>query len=305
MRFLVMGSLNYDYTYFVDHIVRPGETIASGRLERACGGKGFNQAAALAKAGAKVFLAGLTGPDGDDLVRAAKDFGVDCAFLARTQERTGNAIIQVEEGGQNSIVLFGGANRKWTQQYREEVLGHFGKGDVLILQNEVNDGNGILRCAKERGLKIVLNPSPFEPDIVNWDLEKVSLFLFNEVEGEQMTGEKEPEKILNCICARYPAAAAVLTLGEKGAWYAQGEERIFCPARKTQAVDTTAAGDTFTGYFLSAQSRGMAPKQCLEIAAAAAAVAVSRKGASVSIPVWEEIAPFTSALPCAKVNPDV
>ena len=289
MRFLVMGSLNYDYTYFVNHIVRPGETIASARLEMACGGKGFNQAAALAKAGADVYLAGLVGADGDDLLRTARGYGVNCDFVAGSEERTGNAIIQVEESGQNSIVLFGGANRKWTDEYREEVLGHFGKGDILILQNEVNDGGKIVNSAGKRGMEIVLNPSPFEPGILDWDLGKVSLFLLNEVEGEQMTGAREPGKILDGLLARFPASSVVLTLGEKGAWYADGAQRCFCPARKAQAVDTTAAGDTFSGYFLAARSRQMDTERCLQIAAEAAAIAVSRKGAPVSIPIWNEI----------------
>lgn len=289
MRFLVMGSLNYDDSYSVDHIARPGETIASARLERACGGKGFNQAVALAKAGAQVCLAGLVGADGDELVRTAESFGVNCDFVGRAEERTGNAIIQVEESGQNCIVLFGGANRKWTNEYREGVLAHFGKGDVLVLQNEVNDGAQIVRCAWERGMEIVLNPSPFEPGILGWELEKVSLFLLNEVEGEQMTGQSEPEKILDAILERFPSSAAVLTLGEKGAWYGDAGARCFCPATRARAVDTTAAGDTFSGYFLAAKSRGTDPGRCLKAAADAAAIAVSRKGAAASIPTWDEI----------------
>ena len=105
----------------------------------------------------------------------------------------------------------------------------------------------------------------------------------------QMTQKSEPKDILDQMLFQYPDAAVVLTLGEKGAWYADREERYFCPAQKVQAVDTTAAGDTFTGYFLMAQEKGFSAEQCLSIAAQASAIAVSRKGASVSVPVWAEL----------------
>ena len=109
-------------------------------------------------------------------------------------------------------------------------------------------------------MKIVLNPSPFEEKILNWPLERVSLFLLNEVEGGQMTGEKEPEKVLKRLQAKYPNAAFVLTYGEKGAWYVGNGETAYCPAKKVKVIDTTAAGDTFTGYFLSARGRGYGRK---------------------------------------------
>ena len=264
--------------------IQPGETIASVKLDKACGGKGFNQAAALAKAGAKVYLAGLVGSDGGELLETAQEFGVDCRFVQERDNRTGHAIIQVDKNGQNSIVLYGGTNRMWTTEYIDSVLDSFEKGDVLILQNEINGIEDILEKAYARGISIVLNPSPFEDCILSWQLEKVSLFFINEVEGEQMTQKSEPKDILEQMLFQYPNAAVVLNLGEKGAWYADREERYFCPAQKVKAVDTTAAGDTFTGYFLMAQEKGFSAEQCLSIAAQASAIAVSRKGASVSVP---------------------
>ena len=147
----------------------------------------------------------------------------------------------------------------------------------------------ILEKAYARGISIVLNPSPFEDCILSWQLEKVSLFFINEVEGGQMTQKSEPKDILDQMLFQYPDAAVVLTLGEKGAWYADREKRYFCPAQRVQAVDTTAAGDTFTGYFLMAQEKGFSAEQSLSIAAQASAIAVSRKGASVSVPVWAEL----------------
>lgn len=290
MAFLVMGSLNYDDNYFLDHIVMPGETIASRTMESACGGKGFNQAVALAKAGAEVYLAGLVGEaDGERICQEARENGIKDTFLRKKEGYTGKAIIQIDQAGQNSIVLFGGANRKWTLEYVDKVLEHFQAEDILILQNEINVTAEIITKAWEKGMKIVLNPSPFEEKILNWPLEKVSLFLLNEVEGGQMTGEKEPEKILKRLQAKYPNAAFVLTYGEKGAWYVGNGETAYCPAKKVKVIDTTAAGDTFTGYFLSARGRGYGVEESLKKATAAAGEAVTRKGAAVSIPCWKEL----------------
>ncbi len=289
LNFLVMGSLNYDYTYSVDHIVKPGETISSERLNAACGGKGFNQAVALAKAGARVYLAGMAGKDGFGIVEEAKEYGVNCSFIKESEERTGNAIIQVDQGGQNCIVLFGGANRTWTEAHIEAVLRNFRAGDALVLQNEVNLVPWMIARATEKKMQIILNPSPFEKEIMSWELQKISLFLINEVEGEQMTGESEPEYILNQLEETFPEAEFVLTLGEKGAWYTGKGQRHFCHAKQVKAIDTTAAGDTFTGYFLAERQRGSSIPECLETAAKAAALAVSRKGAAVSIPVLDEV----------------
>ena len=290
MAFLVMGSLNYDDNYFLDHIVMPGETIASQAMESACGGKGFNQATALAKAGAEVYLAGLVGEaDGERICREARENGIRDTFIRKREGYTGKAIIQIDQAGQNSIVLFGGTNRQWMPEYVDEVLEHFQGEDVLVLQNEINVTSEIITKAWEKGMKIVLNPSPFEEKILSWPLEKISLFLLNEVEGGQMTGEKEPEKILERLQEKYPAAAFVLTYGDKGAWYAGREGRAYCPAKKVKVVDTTAAGDTFTGYFLSAREKGYGVEESLKKATAAAGEAVTRKGAAVSIPRWEEL----------------
>ena len=117
-----------------------------------------------------------------------------------------------------------------------------------------------------------------------------------------MTQKSEPKDILEQMLFQYQNAAVVLTLGEKGAWYADREERYFCPAQKVQAVDTTAAGDTFTGYFLMAKEKGFSTEQCLSIAAQASAIAVSRKGASVSIPVWAELQTIARHVPVQRKN---
>lgn len=162
MKILNFGSLNIDYTYSVDHIVHPGETITSGSLEVFPGGKGLNQSIALARAGADVYHAGLIGEDGIFLRDLCRESGVKTGYIRETETRTGNAIIQVSEKGENCIILYPGANREQTEEYIDEVLKGFGEGDVLLLQNEINLLDYLISKGAEKGMKIVLNPSPFD-----------------------------------------------------------------------------------------------------------------------------------------------
>jgi len=289
MKILNFGSLNYDYVYSLTHIVTPGETIASKKMEIFCGGKGLNQSIALAKAGAIVYHAGMVGEDGQNLCDILKENGVQTNFVKQVDGKSGHAIIQVEESGQNSIILFGGSNRKLSTEFIDSVLAQFEKGDYLLLQNEVNLVDYLITKADERGLIIVLNPSPYDAQLESCDFEKVSCFLLNEVEGEQITGKKVPEEILEEMRKRFPNATVVLTLGEKGAIYQKGKERYYQSAFEVDVVDTTAAGDTFTGFYLASQMRGVEVHKSLQIAAKASSIAVGRDGASTSIPRIEEI----------------
>lgn len=276
--------MNIDYTYSLEHIVQPGETITSRSLEVFPGGNGLNQSIALARAGADVYHAGLIGSDGEFLRDICRESGVKTEYIRETETRTGNAIIQVSEEGQNCIILYPGANREQTEAYIDEVLKGFSAGDILLLQNEINLLHYLISEGTKKGMKIALNPSPFDEKITTCDLSKVSLFLINEVEGEQITGEKDPEQILQKMELLYPGAETVLTLGDKGAVYANGTERIRQEPVRVKSVDTTAAGDTFTGYYLAAVMEGKPRAQAMKEAACAAALAVSKKGASSSVP---------------------
>lgn len=289
MKILNFGSLNLDYTYAVDHIVRPGETLASTRLDVFCGGKGLNQSVALARAGAEVFHAGMVGADGEPLLAMCRENNVDSRHIRTVRERSGNAIIQVAAGGQNSIVLFGGANRENTREHVDAVLAGFAAGDMLLLQNEINLIDYLIEAAAAKGMQTILNPSPFNDHIGGCDLGKVSLFMVNEVEGEQIAGESDPSAILGAMRSLYPAARVVLTLGGEGAVYWDGHEETRRPARRVPVVDTTAAGDTFAGYFLAALMESRSAAQALDLATAAASIAVSRPGASASIPYRKEV----------------
>ena len=218
MKVLCFGSLNIDYTYRVPHFVQKGETIAAEDMKVFCGGKGFNQAVAFARAGAETCQAGAVGKDGLFLLDSLKAAGVNTEFVSVMEDqKTGCAIIQNDHSGDNCIMLYGGTNRAITREMADSVLEHFGQGDVLVLQNEINEIPYIMEKAHERGMKIVLNPSPMEEAIRTFPLEMVDYFFLNQVEACQLLGDENrenPEKQLEALRERFPAAAIVLTLGE-------------------------------------------------------------------------------------------
>lgn len=289
MKVLNVGSMNLDHVYQVDHIVQPGETESSNSLALFLGGKGMNQSVALAKAGAEVYQGGMIGSDGQPFLDACKEYGVHSAYIRTVAEPTGHTIIQIDRQAQNCILLYGGANQCLTEEYVDEVLSHFGPEDMLLLQNEVNLLPYLVDKAYERGMTIALNPSPFDEKLRAVDLTKVSVFLLNEVEGGQLTGLTRPEEVLEALVERFPRAQIVLTLGKDGAMYARGAERHFQPIFPVQAVDTTAAGDTFTGYFLAGLAEGLPIPEVLRRSARASAIAVTRPGAVPSIPCRDEV----------------
>jgi len=289
MKVLNFGSLNLDYVYSVDHMVTPGETLASYGMSIFCGGKVLNQSIALVKAGVSVYHAGMVGEEGGALLEACKEGGVKTDFIKTIPGKSGHTIIQVDKEGQNCILLFGGANRSITKEYVDEVLSHFEKGDILLLQNEVNLLDYIIDRAYETGMMIILNPSPYDSALDACDFSKISMFLLNEVEGGQVTGEKETDAILEKLKEIYPDAKVVLTLGGEGSVYQYKDEQYRQGIYPVKAVDTTAAGDTFTGYFISSVLEGLPVPEGLKLAAKASAIAVSRQGATASIPLREEV----------------
>ncbi len=293
MKVLNFGSLNQDYTYRVSHIVQEGETISSSSLEIYPGGKGLNQSVALSLAGAETFHAGLIGNDGLWLKEYCDRYGIDTSFIGLAEERTGNAIIQVDDKGNNSIILFSGANHAVSVELIEKILENFSEGDLLLLQNEINASAYIIKKAKEKGMVIVVNPSPYTEEIAKWNLEQTDLLIMNEIEAFQMTGEQTPMIILDKLTGRYPETSIVLTLGDKGAYFADKEKRVYQQALDIIPVDTTGAGDTFTGYFIKAFFlEHESPEHSLEIATYAAAMATFREGAAVSIPAAAEVDGF-------------
>ena len=289
MKVLNFGSLNIDHVFQVAEIVRPGQTIDFLGVENFPGGKGMNQSVAIARAGCRVYHAGNIGPDGQELRGLLEEAGADCTWLRTVEVGTGSTFIQVDANGQNCIVLNGGANRANSREYCDEVLAHFDAGDLILLQNEINCVDYLIEKAHEKGMVVALNPSPMNEKVLACDLSRVSLFIMNEDEGMSITGKQEPEEILAAMAEKFPEAQVVLTLGSKGSVYQGGGRRIRQKAYHVKAVDTTAAGDTFTGFLLAGMARGEDMAACLDDGARASAIAVTRMGATSSIPTLEEV----------------
>ncbi|MCR4695665.1 MAG: ribokinase [Pseudobutyrivibrio sp.] len=292
MKILDFGSLNLDYVYSLDHMVKEGETILASDVKINLGGKGFNQAVALARAGVPVYMAGLVGEEGLDFYDKGQEFGIDTRHIKTVTGRCGHTIIQVDKEGNNSIILYGGANQKNSRDYVDKVLADFDAGDILVLQNEINELPYIIDSAFAKGMTIVLNPSPVGRIMEECDLGKVAVFILNETEGQQITGGTTPTAIVSAMDASFANAKIVLTLGKSGAIYHHGDEEYYQAAFDVEAVDTTAAGDTFTGFFVAGLLKKIPVKDNLAISAKAAALAVTKDGAAASIPFMSEVELF-------------
>ena len=294
MKILNYGSLNIDYTYSVDHFVRGGETMSSEEMHVFSGGKGLNQSIALSKSGAEVWHAGAIGTgDGDFLIRQLKEAGVNTEYISVLDGKTGHAIIQKAKDGGNCILLFGGANQQITREMVDGVMDHFEKGDYLVLQNEISEIGYIMERAREKGMVLVFNPSPMDDKISTYPLEYVDYFLLNEIEAGDICGEQgSGEELLQKLSDKFPASKIVLTLGGDGSLYRDGQRILTQGIYKVPVVDTTAAGDTFTGFLIGGLVQGLDAGEALDLAAKAAAIAVSRPGAAPSIPSREEVEAF-------------
>ncbi len=198
-------------------------------------------------------------------------------------------MIQVDDAGQNCILVEPGTNGMIEKSFVDAVFSAFDESDYAIFQNELNGIKDLLLAAKNAGMKTILNPSPINENLLCSDLSNVDFFILNEHEGEALSGEKDPEKILNELNLHYPAAGVILTLGVQGAYFSDAKIRVFQPSYPVKVVDTTAAGDTFTGYFFASLLQGYSSAESLKKAARASSVAVSRSGAAASIPYLNEL----------------
>lgn len=288
-KILSFGSLNIDHVYQVENFVRPGGTIASESYHRFAGGKGLNQSLAMARAGARVFHAGKIGADGLWLKQLLSDSGVDTGFVEVGDGPCGHAIIQVNRDGENAILINGGANRKIGVKDLPTIFRKFAPGDFLVIQNETSAVPEIIKAAATSGMQIVFNPAPMGPEVLKYPLRLVDYFIVNEVEGAALTGHRGPEEILTAMRKKFPRASVVLTLGAKGAAFAAKDNRFSVPAVKVKAVDSTAAGDAFIGYFVAGVAAGESMEQATRTASEAAAICVTRAGAAASIPFRREL----------------
>ncbi len=291
--FFNLGSINIDHVYRVAHFVQPGETLASIDLQTLLGGKGANQSLALARAGAKVCHIGCINHSDTWAVDMLESSGVDVSGILQIEQASGHAIIQVDDAGENAILLHGGANQALSDAHIASTLNAAGAGDFLLMQNECNGLEQAMRLAKDKQMRIAFNPAPMGSNVESLDLKNCDVLILNEIESQQLSGADTEEGAIKTLLERFPNVQLVLTQGSRGAsWYYQGQHE-FVAASKVDVVDTTAAGDTFVGYFLSViDKNGGDALAALHKACAASALAVTVAGASSSIPNNEWVEQF-------------
>ena len=284
-----LGSLCIDNVYRVAGIAGAGETVASRSHAVFAGGKGLNQSIAAARAGATAVHVGCVGADGDWLREALAAEGVDVSGVRVAEGASGHAVIQVDDAGGNAIVIAGGANRALTSADVERALNQVGDDDWLLLQNEINDLEQVLRRAAERGCRVAFNVAPADGREAGYDLAGVALLIVNEIEAAALAGKDEPLAALATLTERHPTADVVLTLGAEGLLHAKAGAVTTLPAFPADAVDETAAGDAFIGFLMAALLAGETMAKALKAGAAAGALAVGKAGAAGSIPTLAEV----------------
>ncbi|EBA16996.1 ribokinase [Roseobacter sp. SK209-2-6] len=280
-----LGSINADMVYAMPHLPTAGETLSASGLEQFLGGKGANMSVAAVRAGSTVYHIGAVGPEGAWAVERLTEYGVDTRRIARVEVPTGHAIIAVEQAGENQIILFPGANRAITGDQINSALSGASADDILVFQNETNQQAEAAKQAKDLGLRVAYAAAPFEAEAVQAVLPYLDILFLNEVEAEQLsqaTG-KAPQDLV--------VADVIVTLGAKGARHFDGRtgEVLEVPALPVTPVDTTGAGDTFTGYVLSGLDLGLPMPQAMAQAARAGALMVMRHGTADVIPDQKEV----------------
>lgn len=294
MQILNFGSCNIDYVYHVAHSVRPGETISAQKLDIFPGGKGLNQSIAAACAGANIWHAGCIGREGAILEDTLRQSGVN-VLLEKVDAQNGHAIIQISPNGENCIVLHRGTNGMLRREWIDQILEKFSSGNILILQNEVNLVPYIIEMGHKKGMEIILNAAPYDESLQTLDLNLIHYLVVNEIEASGFFGTADADAIRQLLAEQYPNLTVVLTLGKAGCRCIQKNEILCQAAYPVTAVDTTAAGDTFTGFFAAGLAGGLPIQQVLRNASAAAALAVTRLGAAPSIPSMQEVISFLKA----------
>ncbi len=278
-----LGSINADMVYAVPHLPGPGETLAAEGLQRFLGGKGANMSVAAARAGARVAHIGAVGADGRWARDRLMEYGVDTRHITEVETPTGHAIIAVDAEGENNIILFQGANHAISDDQLGQALSWAAAGDLLVMQNETNAQSRAAKIGRDLGLKVCYAAAPFQTQSVQAVLPYLDFLILNEIEAEQLrqaTGQSVADLGVEHV---------IVTLGADGArYYHDGTVSDF-PAHKVQAVDTTGAGDTFTGYVLAGMDRGLPMPQAIAQANRAAALMVTRHGTADVIPDLKEV----------------
>jgi len=289
MKIINFGSINIDHVYSVEKFAAPGETLAATDYKTFPGGKGLNQSVAAARAGACVYHVGMFGDGCAPAKEILLNCGVDLSLSRECDEPQGHAVIQVNKSGENCILLFRGSNYAVTESFIDWVFEKIDPPGYILLQNEISGLPYIVSKAFNSGFQTVLNASPVDSVISSINLNEISWLMINEIEGNQITGETVPEQILNNLEQTYPALQVMLTLGKDGAFCSSFGKRYYQPIFEVKTVDTTAAGDTTTGYFIAALAKGMEIPDAMKLAAKASSISVTRHGAASSIPAIDEV----------------
>lgn len=283
------GSINIDHVYRVPHLVKPGETLSSLDLVTGLGGKGANQSVAIARAGVSVAHVGRVFKGDRWAVELLASTGVDTDNIALIEGASGHAIIQVDDQGENAIVLHGGANQSFSIADIESALNHNQQARYLLMQNETNLLAETFELAQAKGIKIVLNPAPMTDNIKDLPLAKLDTLIVNQGEAEALCGAADIDQMTQQMAALAPQTRVVVTLGGDGAMLLANGEVTHMNSPSVDVVDTTGAGDTFVGYFLAGVAEGMNDHDALQRACLAGSIAVTRQGAITAIPDRSEV----------------
>lgn len=281
-----LGSINADLFYRVPHLPQAGETLAASSMLRGLGGKGANMSVAAARAAGRAIHIGAVGSGGKWAVDRLLEYGVDTRHISILEDvPTGHAIINVDDQGENAIVLLPGANHEITESAIGAALSEASPGDTLLIQNETNNQAFAAQIAQSLGVFVAYAAAPFDAESVQAVLPYLDFLILNTVEAaqfEQATGQS-PEDLNEKM--------VIVTRGSQGCSFYEnrsGNIRHF-PALPVTPVDTTGAGDTFTGYVLAALDRGFPMPQAISLATRAAALMVTRHGTADVIPDLKDV----------------
>ena len=296
-KIVVIGSSNTDMVVKAPKIPVPGETILGGEFFMNPGGKGANQAVAAARLGGDVVFVGKIGNDmfGKQALESLSKENINVKYvLTDPKKASGVALITVDEKGENSIVVAPGSNNALVSNDLKTIMDILDEASVVLMQLEIpmQTIEFMAKKAKEKGVHVVLNPAP-AAELSDELIKHLDMITPNETEAEILTGVK-----VNDMASAYNAAEIlynkgvkniVVTLGQMGAVFFNGSKKLHVPGNKVKAVDTTAAGDTFTGALVVAFSKGEPIEKAIEFANKAAAISVTRMGALASIPYIHEV----------------
>ncbi len=299
---VVLGSINADHILNLDAFPRPGETLTGTHYQVAFGGKGANQAVAAGRSGANISFIACTGDDdiGERIRKQLASDNIDVAPVsAIAGESTGVALIFVNGEGENVIGIHAGANAALSTDLVAAQEKRIADADALLMQLEspLESVLAAAKIARQHGTKVVLNPAPAR-ELSDELLALVDIITPNETEAEKLTGVKVETDEDAAIAAQAlhdkGIETVIITLGSRGVWASEQGKGQRVPGFKVQAIDTIAAGDTFNGALMTALLEGEALPKALRFAHAAAAIAVTRKGAQPSVPWRKEIDEFLS-----------